>query len=253
MAPLPYDLVIGTVSVVGALAFVRHRRCTVNRWWRSLAPVRPEADQPAVPARRRVLFRLRPVGSDHTYGSETLWPGFARRRAAPLACANAAHFGDIVREYPARLAEIHVRRSSGWARSTGAPVVVLIGDAAHASSPMMGQGGSLAVEDAGVLADSPERPTPWTGARAFVVRRRPRVRWVREQSRIAASLWRPVSARMRCRGAGTDDAAAVRAADRGTVSVSAPRPASVARPDRPRFGANCSVRPPGLVGVNSTS
>ena len=32
--------------------------------------------------------------------------------------------------------------------------VVLIGDAAHASSPMMGQGGCMAMEDAYVLAES---------------------------------------------------------------------------------------------------
>jgi 2-polyprenyl-6-methoxyphenol hydroxylase-like FAD-dependent oxidoreductase len=37
---------------------------------------------------------------------------------------------------------------------------VLIGDAAHASSPMMGQGGCMAIEDALVLADvlDPYRP-----------------------------------------------------------------------------------------------
>jgi 2-polyprenyl-6-methoxyphenol hydroxylase-like FAD-dependent oxidoreductase len=36
---------------------------------------------------------------------------------------------------------------------SGTPVV-LIGDAAHASSPLMGQGGCMAMEDAGVLAEN---------------------------------------------------------------------------------------------------
>jgi len=41
---------------------------------------------------------------------------------------------------------------------------VLIGDAAHAMSPMMGQGGCMAIEDALVLADelrrAPDIPLP---------------------------------------------------------------------------------------------
>jgi len=67
--------------------------------------------------------------------------------------------------------------------------VLLIGDAAHACSPIMVQGGAMAFEDALVLsemlgeaADAPER---WDAVLdAFVARRRPRVEWVREQTHL---------------------------------------------------------------------
>jgi 2-polyprenyl-6-methoxyphenol hydroxylase-like FAD-dependent oxidoreductase len=63
--------------------------------------------------------------------------------------------------------------------------VVLIGDAAHASSPMMGQGGCMAIEDALVLAELLSTSDSIEGALdAYVARRRPRMDWVQQQSRI---------------------------------------------------------------------
>jgi 2-polyprenyl-6-methoxyphenol hydroxylase-like FAD-dependent oxidoreductase len=63
--------------------------------------------------------------------------------------------------------------------------VVLIGDAAHACSPTMAQGGSLAIEDAVVLAEVLDRPTNLASAlAAFVARRAPRVRWVRDRTHV---------------------------------------------------------------------
>jgi 2-polyprenyl-6-methoxyphenol hydroxylase-like FAD-dependent oxidoreductase len=63
--------------------------------------------------------------------------------------------------------------------------VVLIGDAAHASSSMMGQGGCMAIEDALVLAELLSASDSIEGALdAYVARRRPRMDWVRQQSRI---------------------------------------------------------------------
>jgi 2-polyprenyl-6-methoxyphenol hydroxylase-like FAD-dependent oxidoreductase len=75
--------------------------------------------------------------------------------------------------------------------------VILIGDAAHACSPVLTQGGSLAIEDAIVLADrlasaglaesaSTTRPDPHAVDQAlseFVHRREPRARWIRESTR----------------------------------------------------------------------
>lgn len=52
--------------------------------------------------------------------------------------------------------------------------LLLIGDAAHASPPHMGQGGCMAMEDA---------------LDAYVTRRRPRTDWVQEQSRAALAAW----------------------------------------------------------------
>jgi FAD-dependent urate hydroxylase len=69
--------------------------------------------------------------------------------------------------------------------------VVLIGDAAHAMSPMMGQGGCMAIEDALVLADELRRaPDMPSAVAAFAARRRPRVDWVREQSQALTELVR---------------------------------------------------------------
>jgi 2-polyprenyl-6-methoxyphenol hydroxylase-like FAD-dependent oxidoreductase len=61
--------------------------------------------------------------------------------------------------------------------------IVLIGDAAHASSPMMGQGGCMAIEDAFVLAELLNDSRTVDGALGvYVQRRRPRVDWVQRES-----------------------------------------------------------------------
>jgi 2-polyprenyl-6-methoxyphenol hydroxylase-like FAD-dependent oxidoreductase len=61
--------------------------------------------------------------------------------------------------------------------------VALVGDAAHASSPMMGQGGCMAMEDACVLAEELRAAVTVESALAnYVSRRKPRVEWVQHQS-----------------------------------------------------------------------
>ena len=61
--------------------------------------------------------------------------------------------------------------------------VLLIGDAAHACSPTLAQGGSLAIEDAIVLADLLASEISVNDAiDAFVARRQPRAQWVRERT-----------------------------------------------------------------------
>jgi 2-polyprenyl-6-methoxyphenol hydroxylase-like FAD-dependent oxidoreductase len=68
--------------------------------------------------------------------------------------------------------------------------VVLIGDAAHAGPPHMGEGGCMAMEDALVLADCLRRADSVEGAlEAYVRRRRPRADWVQQQSRAATQAW----------------------------------------------------------------
>ena len=67
---------------------------------------------------------------------------------------------------------------------------MIIGDAAHAAPPHMGEGGSLAVEDALVLAQELRNAdTIQTALQAYEARRRPRVNWVQEQSLDAARAW----------------------------------------------------------------
>lgn len=61
--------------------------------------------------------------------------------------------------------------------------VLLVGDAAHATSPNMAQGAAMALEDALVLADSLAAAPGFTEALAgFERRRRPRTDWVRAQT-----------------------------------------------------------------------
>jgi 2-polyprenyl-6-methoxyphenol hydroxylase-like FAD-dependent oxidoreductase len=61
--------------------------------------------------------------------------------------------------------------------------VVLIGDAAHATSPNMAQGAAMAMEDALVLAEFLASAHPVAAClTAFEARRAPRVGWVRQQT-----------------------------------------------------------------------
>ncbi len=65
--------------------------------------------------------------------------------------------------------------SPSWARGP----VVLIGDAAHATSPNMAEGAAMALEDAIALADSLRDAATTTDAlRTYEIRRRPRTDWV---------------------------------------------------------------------------
>jgi 2-heptyl-3-hydroxy-4(1H)-quinolone synthase len=77
----------------------------------------------------------------------------------------------------------------------GAPPTVLIGDAAHAMTPNLGQGASMAIEDAVLLARTIERGTGWFDD--FVRERGPRVRWVQSNSRRLGRLLHARTARGR--------------------------------------------------------
>lgn len=67
-----------------------------------------------------------------------------------------------------------------WSRGR----VVLVGDAAHATSPTLSQGAAMAFEDALVLADALRRAGTVPGAlAAYESRRRPRTKWVLDRTR----------------------------------------------------------------------
>ncbi len=62
--------------------------------------------------------------------------------------------------------------------------VLLIGDAAHAATPNMGQGAAMALGDAAVLCEMLEGDAPWAEVLpAFVARREQRARFIVDQSR----------------------------------------------------------------------
>lgn len=99
----------------------------------------------------------------------------------------------LLAEYPDPIPRLLERAESDVHRAPNAEVilphwsrgaVVLIGDAAHATSPNMAQGAAMAVEDALVLVDSLDAATDVPDAlRQYENRRRGRTGWVMRQTR----------------------------------------------------------------------
>jgi len=206
-----YDLVVGADGInsdVRRLVFGGPAPAYAGQMaWRSLAPVRPRSlDGVQFWLGEDRFFGLCPVGDGVTYGFGNI--ACVRRhepaggRARRLS-EHFAGFGEPVRQYLAavpRDGDIHCSPveclpEPRWSAGR----VVLIGDAAHAMSPMMGQGGCMAIEDAFVLADELRHAADVPAAvAAFGARRRPRVEWVREQSQALTDLVRlPASVRDR--------------------------------------------------------
>jgi 2-polyprenyl-6-methoxyphenol hydroxylase-like FAD-dependent oxidoreductase len=173
--------------------------------WRSIAPIRPIG----VTGLQMHLgdgctFGLVPVGSGRTYGfAYVIQPRFRDPLEGRLERLRNrfAMFGARVQEYLASLERDDqvVCSAMEWMAFekwyTGR--VVLVGDAAHASSPMMGQGGCMAMEDACVLAEELRTAvTVESGLASYVSRRKPRVEWVQHQSMaVGESLTVPAAVR----------------------------------------------------------
>jgi 2-polyprenyl-6-methoxyphenol hydroxylase-like FAD-dependent oxidoreductase len=198
-----YDLVVGADGISSSV-----RRLTLSTAppvktgqmaWRSLAPIRPRG----LKTLQFLLgdgcfFGLCPVSGGHTYGfgnvSEPRYRDEVQGRLQRLR-SRFAEFGGSVPEYLAALEcdeQIHCSTVE-WVQQDKwySGRVVLIGDAAHASSPMMGQGGCMAMEDACVLAEVLRAAaTVESALDAYVARRRPRVNWVQQESRAVAESFR---------------------------------------------------------------
>ncbi|MBM0205596.1 FAD-dependent monooxygenase [Micromonospora sp. STR1s_5] len=112
-------------------------------------------------------------------------PGGRPARLARRAGRDVHRAGDhnaqgprLRRQHPARRANQEVVLDS-WSRGP----VLLIGDAAHATSPNMAQGAAMALEDAVVLASSLATAGSIAEAlRGYEARRRPRTNWVLTQT-----------------------------------------------------------------------
>jgi 2-polyprenyl-6-methoxyphenol hydroxylase-like FAD-dependent oxidoreductase len=165
--------------------------------WRSLAPFRPpELDDVEFWLGDGCFFGLCPVGDGLTYGfGNATMPRYHDPTEGRLQRLRRrfAGFGGLVRDYLACLEgdeQIHCGpvewlEPERW--HTGR--VVLIGDAAHASSPMMGQGGCMAMEDALVLAETLRSSAAVEDTlNRFVDRWRPRIGWVRRESRAVGEM-----------------------------------------------------------------
>jgi 2-polyprenyl-6-methoxyphenol hydroxylase-like FAD-dependent oxidoreductase len=158
---------------------------TGSMGWRSIAPVRPcGLDHLQFHLGEDCFFGLCPVGDNHTYGFGNVT---TERSHEPISGRlerlrlRFADFGVLVQKYLATLtADDHVHCAPVETLSLEtwyAGHVVLIGDAAHASSPMMGQGGCMAIEDAWVLAETLSGfDSPRDAVERYAERRKQRVR-----------------------------------------------------------------------------
>ena len=200
-----YDLVVGAdgiSSAVRQLAALGTPPVYGGQMvWRSLAPFRsPEPDGGSLQfwLGDGLFFGLCPAGNGLTYGfANATVPRFHDPVEGRLERLRVrfAGFGGQIRDYLATLhadAQIHCGPIE-WLEPDRWHVgrVVLIGDAAHASSPMMGQGGCMAMEDALVLAETLHASADVEGALdLFAVRRKPRVEWVQRESRAVGEMLR---------------------------------------------------------------
>ena len=197
-----YDLVVGAdgiYSTVRQLAVKSSPPSYAGQMvWRSIIPTRPRGIvEMMVLMGEGCFFGVVPMGEGYTYGFGAV---DGRRFEDPLAGRlerfrrRFAGFGEPAPAYLAALqcdeqlivGPIEWVELDEWYRGR----VVLIGDAAHAGPPHMGEGGCMAMEDALVLADCLRRAdTVECALEGYVRRRRPRVDWVQEQSRAAAQAW----------------------------------------------------------------
>jgi 2-polyprenyl-6-methoxyphenol hydroxylase-like FAD-dependent oxidoreductase len=143
------------------------------------------------------FFGLAPMGEGYTYGfgavggtrfDDPLVGRLERfrRRFAGFGAPVPAYLAALQSDEQLHFGPIEWVEVDEWYRGR----VVLIGDAAHAGPPHMGEGGCMAMEDALVLADVlREADSVKHALEAYVRRRRPRAGWVQEQSRAAAQAW----------------------------------------------------------------
>jgi FAD-dependent urate hydroxylase len=196
-----YDLVVGAdgiKSTVRALTLTTAAPSDLGAMnWRSIAPIRPGGlTALQLHLGDGCLFGLVPMGAGRTYGfAYVLQPRFHDPLEGRLKRLRNrfATFGERVQEYLDSLerddqvicSAMEWMESDKWHSGR----VVLVGDAAHASSPMMGQGGCMAMEDACTLADEVSAAaTVQSALSSYVSRRKPRVRWVQQQSMALAEI-----------------------------------------------------------------
>jgi len=191
-----YDLVVGAD---GIRSFVRDAAFGPNppiysgyTCWRLVVQQPAEVDGTVEMWGRGRRFGLVPIGDGQIYCFATLnAPAETPDPPAGRLERFRAVFAEFRGAVPAVLAQLmrpeelihndlEEVRQSPWYRGR----IVLLGDAAHASTPNMGQGAAMAIEDAIVLAEEVGRAQALGDALAAYVRRRlPRAGWVQEQSR----------------------------------------------------------------------
>lgn len=154
-----------------------------QRAWRFVTECPAQVSTWSVMLGRGLTFLTIPIGADRVYCYAD--SSMSSVEKADLASLFAV-FAEPVTTILASLDGALVHRSvieevalSQWVHGR----VLLIGDAAHATSPNMAQGAGMAMEDALVLARCLREATDVDAAlRQFQLGRRPRTDWVREQT-----------------------------------------------------------------------
>jgi len=198
-----YDLVIGADGIHSTVRAVAHGgpspRYAGQVVWRSVI----DGTLHGLNGMHQVMgngcfFGLLPVAGGRTYGfagvdaprplEDPLEGRLVRLRAqfAALGGPVPEYLAGLQCDAELRYDTIEWLDCDQWAAGR----VLVIGDAAHASPPHMGQGGCLAIEDGVVLAEVLRSAETLDDAlQTFVERRRPRIEWVQEQSRAALRFW----------------------------------------------------------------
>lgn len=229
-----YDLVVGadgiTSNVRRALFPARAPRHSGFGVWRVVCPRPPGFDHKLMFVGAGPRIGVMPISEDQVYafGTTRESPG-ARYDPAEFAEIMTARFSGYRHILPDLLASglawhftqvEEVEPVSPW--SSGA--VVIIGDAAHATTPFMAQGAAMAMEDGVVLAEMvASRGQPMTALLAeFEWRRTPRVSFVQERSLAVARDWDDAETRTRGAAPASIEAAMQAAVDDLYGVLSAP-------------------------------
>ncbi|HEY9349664.1 MAG TPA: FAD-dependent monooxygenase, partial [Acidothermales bacterium] len=193
-----YDLVVGADGVhstVRELVFGNSAARAIGTFaWRFLAASRPEPPVWSLRLGRGSAVLTIPVGEELVYCyCDAQVAGSSRSLREVLA-----HFADPVPALLDRVQDsgaddaVHGGRLMevdlpSWSRGT----TVLVGDAAHATSPNMAQGAAMAIDDGIGLGESLARsPSLAAALDTYERRRRPRTDWVLSQTRQRERLRR---------------------------------------------------------------
>jgi FAD-dependent urate hydroxylase len=185
-----YDLVIGADgihSTVRRLAFGTDAtaRPLGQVGWRFLTTCPAEVTTWSVMLGDRTAFLMIPIGNERVYCYCDVMASSGEDRHEDLGRL----FSDFAEPVPSVIAAVRgtalVHRSTieeveldSWVRGR----VLLVGDAAHATSPNMAEGAAMALEDALVLAECLRLEAIPAALSAFETRRRPRTELVRAKT-----------------------------------------------------------------------
>jgi FAD-dependent urate hydroxylase len=189
-----YDLVIGADGIHSTVRQLAVGACAVRPVgrlaWRFVTECPPAVTTWTALLGNEITFLAVPIGRDLVYcycdAPTGRTPGLrgddVKGTLAELLTGFAGPVPAILERFGAavvHVAPIEEVMLDGWSRGS----VVLLGDAAHATSPNMAEGAAMALEDGLVLAEclAFDRDIAQAVAR-FQARRRPRAQWVRAQT-----------------------------------------------------------------------